>query len=318
MKVKYSIIIANHNDREMCDRLLKTLLDIDLVGYDDWEIIVVDDGSDRPYVFPDEYAENRRLIRLRRIINLGVGDAFDYGVSMASGEYIILMGADTYVGKNGWIRDAINNYIGGIVCFANKGDNPNIPDKHGLIRSGASIVWRMDGEDLSEKHPYHGNVMYRDIIQAKWLPSGGEYFFKVPCILGAVYLTTRSLYNSVKGFEGHRVWGGLEPMISLKYWLMGSSCWVNKSIVTSHTYTRTTKRPDLHHYYANKMFIAQTLLSPELSVKLLSFYANITVRQDVLKQSYAYLYHNRDLINYLGQNIIHDVRDLEILNWTDE
>lgn len=323
--ITFSIIIANHNDHDMVDRLLTHLFETDLNGCDkNYEIIIINDGSNQRYVLPDNYADHGSIKIYNRNYNLGVGSAFDYGVSRASGEYIVLMGADTYVSKKGWIGEAIARFNDittfgrGIMCFANKGDNPSIPGKHGLVRSGAEIVWKMDGTNVSSSHGQYGNVTYRDIIQAKWLPDNKLDLFPVPCILGAVYLTTKSFYNHIAGFEGHRVWGGLEPLISIKTWMAGASCWVDKNIITSHTYSRTSKTPDMHHYYANKIFIAQSLLRPDQSRALLKYFCNVSVRMEALKLSYVYLYQKKELIEYLGAVLYQDVRDIEILNYNDK
>lgn len=326
---KFSIIIANYNDNYYVDELLRSLIDTDLVGCEyKCEIIIVNDGCDENYIIPHKYEEydtpydysHLDIKLLERNINLGVGDSFDWGVSIATGEYIILMGADVCVNKNGWVKEAIDDYerfftFGdkGIMCFANQ---PLAEDKKHLIRYGASIVWKMDGTSLSEKHRNYGDLTYRDIIQGQWIkdcPKDG--IGHVPCLMGAVYLTRRDYYNYIKGFAGHRVWGGLEPLISLKAYLSGGSVVVNSNILTTHSFMRSNRTPDLHHYYANKIFIAQSLFKPEQTRDLLKYYCNIAIRKNILQLSYSYLYQQRDLINYLGDILCYDVRDIEILNY---
>jgi glycosyltransferase involved in cell wall biosynthesis len=319
----FSIIIANHNDHEMCDRLLHYLLDTDLVGCKlSYEIIIVNDGSDEPYLLSDDDMCSRNIIILNRNINLGVGDAFDWGVERASGKYVILMGADVFCGYNGWVEKAIQSfdesmYNGmGIMCFSCYSDNSYDDDRNTY---GARIVWKMDGTKLSLGHRNRNDVTYRDILQGEWMehyPSGGVG--EISCLMGACYLTTKDYYNRIRGFNGHRAWGGLEPMISLKTLLSGGKILVNGDIIIHHTFTRHNKQSDLHNYYANKIFMAQSILKPYQSKELLNYFCNISVRKELLKLSYSYLYQHRDLINYLGDVLCYDVRDIEILNWGDE
>lgn len=321
--MKFSIIIADYNDHDICHNLLNSLLDTDLVGCEDkYEIIVVNDGSDDIFLISEDNAAARNIKVLNRNINLGVGDAFDWGVSVAKGEYIILMGADVYVGRKGWVAEAIKSfnesmYAGmGIMCFANIAHSGEDIDQEGTVRYGANMIWKMDGTELSFGHRHRGDVTYRDILQGKWnleYPSGGVG--RVACLMGAMYLTTRSYYQRIRGFNGHRVWGGLEPMISLKTWLSGGEILINAEIANHHTFTRKGRLSDLQNYYANKIFIAQSTLKSYQARNLINYFCNITARKEALKHSYSYLYQHRDLINYLGGMLCYDVRDIEILNW---
>ena len=69
-------------------------------------------------------------------------------------------------------------------------------------------------------------------------------------------------------FVGHRIWGGLEPMLSLKTWFAGGECRVDPTWRTGHLFGRDShvqksRGSRLDMYYFNKLFMAYTLFEPE-------------------------------------------------------
>ncbi len=89
---KFSFIIPIYN----CDAYLeKCVCDIEKVALDDYEIILVDDGSmDHSGTVCDELAErNRKVIPIHQK-NAGVSAARNAGVEAASGDYVIFLDAD--------------------------------------------------------------------------------------------------------------------------------------------------------------------------------------------------------------------------------
>ena len=221
------------------------------------EVIVVDDGSDVPIICPPGI----KVIRHSR--NLGVGAAFDTGVKAAKTDNLVLMGADILV-QPMWderVMSILGDYPMALTCSVCSGFNTEdqafMPGRH--LRYGAHIL------------KYHETPMHKhtqtDIIQAQWNRAEPDWdadgMARIGCILGAFYVTTKRAFTSIGGFMGHRLWGGLEPMISIRAKRSGLPLYVAGNLETAHNYGRLHKthertvRWDVILY--NKMFMAHTM-----------------------------------------------------------
>lgn len=280
--MKLSIIIAYHNEGQ--EFLMETLKQIKKTCDIKHEIIIVDDHSDKAL----ELNVAKNVFVLRHCKNKGVGKSFDTGVAHAHSENIFLMGCDVRFTENQWASNMvreIENNDRSIICTSvvslshslldiMKTLPPEVPyynnpfnfakqnTKYDLFR-GASLLFFM-GDDNS---PHH-------IIEAQWMPR--EFLplrrrdfvlptelMEVPCVLGAAYGTTKSWYEYIDGFWGHRFWGTLEPLISLKCWLMGGKCLVSPVIETAHIFNDTGIHADQYNYGLyksyNRMLVAWLL-----------------------------------------------------------
>lgn len=93
-----SFIIPAYNAGKTIGRTIKSIVSQERTSMD-YEVIVVDDGSDddlRERV--EEFKENKRIKYFYKDNN-GVSDARNYGVNQASGEYIIFVDSDDYISK---------------------------------------------------------------------------------------------------------------------------------------------------------------------------------------------------------------------------
>ena len=96
--------------------------------------------------------------------------------------------------------------------------------------------------------------------------------FEIPCVLGAAYGIKKEWYNYIDGWWGHRSWGTLEPMISLKSWFMGGSCRVAMGIETGHVFKRHGTHATPHHHLMYNKILATTLLLDEThATRLIDF-----------------------------------------------
>ena len=97
--MKVSVIIPYYNADKWIGRMLDSLLKQDLSA-DEYEIIVVDDGSkDEPIVLKDYTAKYANIQHIRQE-NSGPGGARNTGIKVAQGEYIFFCDSDDYIAEN--------------------------------------------------------------------------------------------------------------------------------------------------------------------------------------------------------------------------
>ncbi|MCS7245300.1 MAG: glycosyltransferase family 2 protein [candidate division WOR-3 bacterium] len=97
MNVKVSVISPAYNEEENIPYLVEEFDKFkNLYNIDDWELIIVDDGSiDKTYLVSIEYAKDRRDIKVIRLIyNKGKTHAIKEGLKYSSGKIIIIFDAD--------------------------------------------------------------------------------------------------------------------------------------------------------------------------------------------------------------------------------
>ena len=97
--MKLSIIVPYYNADKWIGRMLDSMLNQDL-DKDEYEIIVVDDGSkDDPVILMD-YVHRYTNISYIRQENSGPGAARNTGICKATGEYIFFCDSDDYIAEN--------------------------------------------------------------------------------------------------------------------------------------------------------------------------------------------------------------------------
>ncbi len=326
MKRQLSIIITYHNEGvdfvcECINQIKETIKDID-----EYEIIVVDDYSTVPL---ELHYDNCKVIRHTE--NLGVGAGFDTGVKAAKYENLFIHASDIRFIDNGWagkMYDEIDKYpkaftasmcIGlnqysrccneDIVngkcskCEKDAVDNMDIEYRRTRMKSnGATILMFHD----KSTNPSVAES-FRGVIEAKWFPAyKGTGSFEVPCILGAFYGVKKSWYNYVDGWTGHKLWGTLEPLISLKSWLFGGSCRVASDVETGHIFKKHGSHgTPLSTVLYNKYWTASVLL--EDSKRVIDFLGN----NKTLEGARALFAENKSLAEekrkeYFAKKVMHE------------
>jgi glycosyltransferase involved in cell wall biosynthesis len=278
-KPELSVIIPYHNEGlDFISTTVKSIQDTIDVSY---EIIVVDDCSDQPLGSISGRWEDLPGVKiLRHNQPKGVGQAFDTGVKQAKADNLFLMGSDIRFIPNNWASKMIkeaDDHPKAFTCTTCVGLNAESEEgmdinirKNRSRRNGARILIFHD----KKSHPKKPDN-FRNILECQWLPvykGESKESFEIPAILGAAYIVKKEWYNYVDGWWGHRSWGTLEPMISLKSWFMGGSCRTAPDVMTGHIFKRHGTHGTLsHHLMYNKLLVATLLFDEHNSSRLIAF-----------------------------------------------
>ncbi len=283
-----SIIIPYHNEgREF---ILEGINQIrNTIDVDNYEIIVVDDFSDIPLDISD-------VTIIRQPENLGVGAAFDRGVLEAKYENIFLTASDVRFIDNKWASQLVNEiqqYPKSITCTTCIGLNKEKLENMDFNKR--RLTHRCQGANLLVFHDHKTHPKkpenFRNIFEGQWRKSlnvkqSDIDSFEIQCLMGAAYGVTKDWYNYIDGFAGHKLWGTLEPYISLKSWLFGGTIRLAPRIETGHIFKREgTHKTPLAALIYNKIFVATVLFEDADTERLVKFLGNnntvITAKQMV-------------------------------------
>ncbi len=91
-----SVIIPYYNSDAWIGKMLDSLMDQDIPN-DNYEIIVIDDGSTQSTSHLKQYAEEYPIIKYHRKENGGVSDARNMGIDLAEGKWLFFCDSDDFV-----------------------------------------------------------------------------------------------------------------------------------------------------------------------------------------------------------------------------
>ena len=127
---KFSIIIPCYNAKKFLPSSIQSVLN---QSYDDFEIIIIDDGStDGSDALLVEYEKKDSRIHVYRFENAGVGISRSRGISLSEGDYILFLDSD----------DSINSEL--LKKLSNTIDIFNSPT---LIRYQANLIGDAENKD---------------------------------------------------------------------------------------------------------------------------------------------------------------------------
>jgi GT2 family glycosyltransferase len=146
-----SVIVVCWNSADVIGRCLRQLLAQD---FEDYEIIVVDDGSqDRTVEVAEESLGSGRLTIVRSPLNRGCPHARNLGLKHARGEVIAFIDADGFA-TPGWLGNIVTEFqadptVGGVASTVFMESNP-------LVLNGAGGIVNRQGwaADISMNVPY--------------------------------------------------------------------------------------------------------------------------------------------------------------------
>lgn len=93
--MKFSIVVPVYNVEKYIRKCLESLL---RQSYDNFEVIIVDDGStDDSYKIIDEYVKKDSRFKSFKKKNGGLSDARNFGVNYVTGDYLLFVDSDDYI-----------------------------------------------------------------------------------------------------------------------------------------------------------------------------------------------------------------------------
>lgn len=96
--MKISVVTASYNYEEYIKKTIQSVLD---QTYQDWELIIIDDGSkDNSLSVINSYCEKDKRIKLythENNINKGLKETIQLGISKAQGEWIVFLESDDLI-----------------------------------------------------------------------------------------------------------------------------------------------------------------------------------------------------------------------------
>jgi len=162
MYPKVSVIIPTYN----CSAYIKAAINSALQqSYNNLEIIVVDDGStDNTQKILTPYIENKKIIYIYQP-HSGLSSARNYGVNIATGEYIAFLDADDI-----WMKNKINKQLKVIsdaevdMVFSNFN---NLFENGSILKNRIGEKIKSDNEITFKKLFNNNNIIYPSTVLIK-------------------------------------------------------------------------------------------------------------------------------------------------------
>ncbi len=152
---KFSIIVPVYQVEKYLDKCLKSIL---RQSYQDFEVILVDDGSrDASGGICDRYAREDSRLRVIHKENGGLSDARNAGLRVAAGEYIYFVDGDDYIEENLLERvlDVFQKTRTDMVAFGYKCINENEEVQRNVMPQEKSYALKSQ----QEKYDYFVRVL---------------------------------------------------------------------------------------------------------------------------------------------------------------
>lgn len=233
---KFSLIVPVYNTEKYLEKCLNSIIN---QTFDDYEVIVVNDGStDNSEKIIDDFCNKYTNIKKLNKENGGLSDARNKGISVAEGEYLLFIDSDDYIE---------NNLLYNI--------NDIIKEKdYDLIKFGYDLVYENKIENTNNfvfDKEYNGEEVFKKMVANK-----------NPFEMAWLYAYKRSFWNNYyfsypKGYYHEDL--GLTPKIILKaksfysiYYIGYHYVQMGSSITRGNDYKKIIKRAyDVLYHFDN-------------------------------------------------------------------
>ena len=229
---------------------------------DSVQIIALNDNSN----IPSEVQKQENLKHILNPIRIGVNGSIQKGIDMVETPYLMIIDSHMRF-PHGWLEIALESIKKepetAWCCSCMALDNNNMElNKAKDEYTGATML-------LIDKN-VRPNLPAREVLEPKWIPAKNELEYEVPCILGANYIFSKEWIDYIHGLRGLTMWGTEEPFLSIKTWLAGGKCKINRKIRIGHRFRNNAPYSTaIWTMIYNKMFLCNTILDENLSNKLI-------------------------------------------------
>lgn len=293
---KVSIIVPVYNVEKYLNRCIDSIIK---QTFENIEIILVDDGStDNSGKICDEYALKDYRIKVIHKTNGGLSEARNYGLDIATGDYLLFVDSDDYIDVN--LIKNLEQYM----------DKQLDVIKFKIIRVDeyGKEIKKVDGpifEKISGEKAFKKLVFKDELLECACI-----YLFKRELIVN-------SNFKFAVGVEHEDF--GLIPLIIISAKSMASVnnygyCYVqsNNSITRNSNYSRTLKKfnDSLMHYDNMINFIKNHNISKETEQDIKTYYTNSIILKLVeLNKQDRTIYINKIKSRRMIKNIqVHNLR----------
>lgn len=202
------------------------------------------------------------------------------GLTWAKTENVIFLDAHMRFYQQSW-HDDINHAIArdpnALYCTRSRPLKPGGDPSGAPTGLGASID--LDAPLFKDWLKPEWNTKQRSLADANL----------IPCVLGGCYAVRREFMLSFGGYRGLHRYGGEEPLISIKAWLVGGSCRLIDGVEIGHVYRGGKPAPwrdSIRFFHFNKLATARILLDD-------AGFEAVIVRLDAIEKAQAV----RDVFN---------------------
>ena len=257
-----TVIVIFLNEKEEVENTLKSILDT--ADSNSIEIIVVNDASDDDFNY--DFIEKKYPITYYKLSERhGIARCRDLAIEKCQTKYFLLLDSHMRFYDKNWVAgivDTLTENDRTLLCCDNKAlqyIGGQVKEVYKINYYGA-IVNFYDKNAATLLSPMWNTKVTHNYLQPN--------IYLIPCVLGAAYACSKEYWQYLKGLEGLELYGFDEPYISLKVWLEGGRCIVDKNICIGHIY-RSDEQPQPYSfpnqcYYYNCLLITTLLLPDKL------------------------------------------------------
>ena len=229
-----SIIIPNLNGVHHLKRLFKDFKK-NLV-YDNYEIIVIDNGStDKSIIFLEDQSQDLPIKIVKNENNKNFSQSNNQGAKIAKGEYLLLLNNDietTYNWLNEMMGDMLNNENVGSVGAKLVFPYNKTQQSRAFKVQHIGIFFKVKGKKISAHNYGHGKDPFDDSIKTE----------EVPGVTAAALLIKKSVYEEVGGLDEKYIYGYEDVDLALNLYKKGYKNILSSSALLFHNESATRNK----------------------------------------------------------------------------
>ena len=163
--MKFSVVVPVYNVEEYIEKCLSSILN---QTYSNFEVIIVDDGStDGSFKIIDKFVNKDKRFMVFKKQNGGLSDARNYGIKYVTGDYLLFVDSDDYIGEDLLLK--LNNVLSkaqtDLVTF-----NSVVCDDSGKV---------INKRDIPEYVNKDINLIIKELITRPFVEPAWLYCYKV-------------------------------------------------------------------------------------------------------------------------------------------